>query len=45
MQDYVCSAVQIESELVGRELIAGHPVCLESVLSSAIIGPMRTQSQ
>lgn len=32
MQDYVCSAVQIESELVGRELVAGHPVGLESVL-------------
>ena len=30
MQDYVCSAVQIESELVGRELVAGHPVGLES---------------
>lgn len=32
MQDYVCSAVQIESELVGRELVAGHPVGFESVL-------------
>lgn len=32
MQDYVCSVVQIESELVGRELVAGHPVGLESVL-------------
>lgn len=32
MQDYVCSAVQIESELVCRELVAGHPVGLESVL-------------
>lgn len=31
-QDYVCSAVQIESELVGRELVAGYPVGLESVL-------------
>lgn len=28
----VCSAVQIESELVGGELVAGHPVGLESVL-------------
>lgn len=32
MQDYVCSAVQIESELVGRELVAGYPVDLESGL-------------
>ena len=32
MQDYVCSAVQIESELVGREFVAGHTVGLESVL-------------
>lgn len=32
MQDYVCSVVQIESELVGRELVAGYPVGLESVL-------------
>ena len=26
MQDYVCGAVQIEPELVGGELVAGHPV-------------------
>lgn len=32
MQDYVCSAMQIESELVGGELVAGHPVGLEPVL-------------
>lgn len=32
IQDYVCGAVQIESELVGRKLVAGHPVGLESVL-------------
>lgn len=32
MQDYVCSSVQLESELVGRELVAGHPVGLKSVL-------------
>lgn len=31
MQDYVCCAVQIESGLVGRELVAGQPVGLESV--------------
>ena len=32
MQDYVRYAVQIEPELVGGELVAGHPVGLESVL-------------
>ena len=32
MQDYVYDAVQIESELVRGELVAGHPVGLEPVL-------------
>ena len=32
MQDYVRCAVQIEPELVGGELVAGHPVGLEAVL-------------
>ena len=32
MQDYVRGAVQIESELVGGELVAGHPVGLQTVL-------------
>ena len=32
MQDYVRCAVQIEPELVGGELVAGHPVGLETVL-------------
>lgn len=32
MQDYVHCAVQIEPELVGGKLVAGHPVGLEAVL-------------
>lgn len=32
MQDYVRCAAQIEPELVGGELVAGHPVGLEAVL-------------
>ena len=37
MQDYVRCAVQIEPELVGGELVAGHPVGLEAVLGMVIL--------
>ena len=44
MQDYVCSAVQIESELV-ENLLQDILSALSPFLSSAIICSMRPQSQ
>ena len=32
MQDHICCAVQIEPELVGGELVAAHPVGLQTIL-------------